>query len=53
MTPITCTLVQPVVSIFNSVLAALTQVLGALGLSALLTPLSDFAGLIRGLAGCP
>ena len=53
MTPITCTLVDPFVTIFNAVLALLTQFLGPLGLTAILTPVSDLAGLIRGLAGCP
>ena len=53
MTPITCTLVDPIVSVFNALLALLTQLLGPVGLTGLLSPLSDFAGLIRGLAGCP
>ena len=53
MTPITCSLVEPIVGAGNTLLALLTQVLGPIGLSVILTPISNFLGLIRGLAGCP
>jgi len=53
MTPVTCSLVDPFVTVFYAFLAMLTQLLGPFGLSSILSPLSNFAGLIRSLAGCP
>ncbi len=53
MIPVTCSLVEPVVGLFNTMLALITQILSPLGLSTLLNPLSNLAGWIRGLAGCP
>lgn len=53
MIPVTCSMVEPVVGAFNTVLALLTQFLGPLQLSTVLNPISDLLGCIRALAGCP
>lgn len=53
MVPVTCSLVDPVVGLFNTFLALMTQVLGPVGLSTVLNPISNFLGWVRALAGCP
>ena len=53
MIPITCYLVELPVDAINTVMAVISQLLGPIGLTTLLTPLSQLLGCIRGLAGCP
>ncbi len=53
MVPVTCSLAEPVLDVFNTLLAFMTQVLGPLGLSTVLNPISNALGWLRALAGCP